>query len=265
MVGSRKLRRRHLSKNGFGDKCRKLFYSTLLAVPLLTSCISKAEAIPRNGPLLNVGKSTQRPRAKRHFASCRMNGRALEYTLTDGTLKLFNNLLTKGEKVISIRCNDSFASVLTNTSLITVPGKSRRSAMLSLQNVRGDMEPFHKKGIVDMELGDDRHFILTRDRELREALIVNHSNTDIVHTLPYKVNGAKMKFHRGFLFIAPVGRKMLVMRFDKNRGYSELSIPANMDGSGFFLKGKRLFFGKQGKEVEIMIRGKQLSQVKIKK
>lgn len=257
------------SRNRIARTCRRLAFSVLL--PLISSCASKAQALPRKTPVLSLGKSKSsrtRP-AKRDFASCRMNGRVLEYTLTDGTQKTFPDLLKKGERVLGTRCNDRFASVLTNTSLITVPGKSEGTKSngrisLSFLKSRKDMRHILKKGVVAWAQGLDRSYFLGPDCSIREIPIFIKEKTVPVYYLPCKARAAQMVFHSGFLFIAPLNKKMFVVKIKNDAMYVNIKLPANIPGAEFFFKKRRLYFGKKnGQKIEIKIKGKKPSSVKL--
>jgi hypothetical protein len=251
------------------QKCKKLFFSLLVAAPLV-SCATDAHAIPRKTPVLDLGKSKHSPRAaKRDSATCRMKGRILEYTLSDGTKKMFPDLLEKGERVLSTSCNDRFASILTNTSLITVPGKkggakSDDGISLTFLQSRKDMREMHKTGIVAWAQGLDRSYFLAPDCSVTEVPVFNKEKTVPVHYLPCKARKAQMVFHSGFLFIAPLDKKMFVMKITNSAIYMDLKLPADIPGATFFLKRRRLFFGKKdGKKIEIKIKGNKPTSVRL--
>ena len=257
------------SKSRILRKCKKLFFSVLMAAPLL-SCAGNAHAIPRTTPVFEAEKTKERTNTqKRDSALCIMKGAVLEYTLTDGTKKIVPDLLEKGEQVIGIRCNDQFASILTNTSLISVPGKrgsekSEGGASLSFLQTRKDMSRIYKIGLVAWDHGLDRVFFLDQSGQVWEIPVISKGSTIPVHNLPEKTNKAEMKFHSGFLFIAPVGGKMIVMKITDKARYVELNLPTDMDGSVFFFKKNRFYYGKKGsKKVEIRIKGSKPIDVKL--
>jgi hypothetical protein len=252
-------------KSTFSEKCKKILrYSFLITMPLVSSCATNARAAPRHTTFPDYERRLTIKMDLPPSATCRIRGRDLEYTQTNGRTKLFKDMLRSGEKALGVKCNDQYASVLTKTRLLTVPGSNSAKDLVN-REVEGDMKPFHKKGIVDWALGYDRHFILTRDSELREDLIINHGNTDMVHSLPYDVRGAKMEYHKGFLFIALASSQMLVLKFSKSGlDNKKHMFSVNVSNPDFFFVGRRLYFGQGSDSVEIKIKGKKLSDVLVK-
>jgi hypothetical protein len=249
------------------QKCKRLFFSLLVAAPLV-SCATDAHAIPRKTSIPEVQKSKQTIHTlKRDSALCKMNGSTLEYILSDGTKKTFPDLLERGEQVLGIRCNDRFASILTNTSLISVPGKrqsekSEGGLSLSFIQSRKDMRQMHKSGIVAWAQGPDRSYFISPDCSITEIPLFIKEKTVPVHHLPCKVRKAQMIFHRGMLFIAPIQGKLFVVRITNETLYNDIKLPKKIPGAEFFIKKRKLFYGKKdGQKIEI--KGNEPSRVKL--
>jgi len=238
---------------------RKLLYSALLIAPLL-SYTTESNAIPRGE------KPTQSRSIK--ATSCKFKKDSFVYTLSGGKEKILSDLLVPGEKVQGVKCNDNYAFILTNSSLIAVPGAAEKTdhgrLMLELNHVKNDMNKVFKEGLVAWAIGKDRCFFLVRSGRVWEVPAITKESTLPVYSLPDKVSKADMVFHSGFLFIAPVGGKMIVMKITDEARYVELGLSGLSGDSKFFYKSGSLFYGKGiGEKVEVEIKGNKPSDVRI--
>lgn len=162
-----------------GNRCKRLFYSLLVAAPLLSNS-PEAGAIPRP-----TSFDRQKIAAKASFA---------------------------GEKILGVKFNGNSFSVLTDRHLTII--KERRIGKFSLQKtIRADIRHLNKIGIVDWAVGKKRFFILTRDGYLTVDLIYKEVKPDI-HPIPDNVAGARMRFHKGSLLIELANKKKIEMKFE---------------------------------------------------
>jgi hypothetical protein len=265
----------------FADSCKKLFFvTTVVALPLV-SVPSVSNALPRNNPSLVQEKSPdvrKQPVPRDSRVSCRYKGGVLEYRLSDGKVKRVENLLERGEKIVDVACNESYAFVLTDTSVIMVPGLEKKegkgsgNVTVAFLHTRKDLRDIFRKGLVAWANSEDRAYFLTRDRDLTEIPAIIKEKTIPVYQIPNVVGGSAMVFHSGFLFIAPVevehSKAMLLtaIRFEGGANFREIALPQGMDDGGFFFDGKKLVFGKRGgNELEIKVNGAKLDGVSLVK
>jgi len=250
----------------------------LLALPLLSFQI-KTQALPipnndhgaykKNGPGEGA-KAKKKPEVPASQPEkCRFKDGIFEYRLSDGTVKKFDDLLQDEENVKETACNDSYAFILTSTSLVMVAGKESKETggvRMGLSFTRKDMRDLYKIGLVAWAYAQDRCYFLMRDNKIREIPVFVHGETIPVYEIPHDLRNAKMIFHSNFLFLAPVENKMVVMKVSDKPNYVELGLKASIKDAGFFYKGKRFFFGKKGSnELEIKIKGPKLTDVKLVK
>jgi len=276
---------RKLAAPGFlnkcASKCRSLFFSTLLAFPLI-SHPSVSQALPKSNPAVNLEKTEKLPTVRkspvrRQSVSCRFEKGVLEYAIPNGPVKKVDKLLDRGEAVLDLACHDRYAFVITNTSLIVVPGRQEKDKSGNVEVIfrytKKDIREMHKKGIVSWAYAQDKCFFLARDGEITEVPVIVKSETIPFYKLPFDFQDSAMVFHQGFLLIAPAlsrannARVMVVVKLaNKKSDFSELALPQGLKDADFFYSGKKLFFGNKGSvELEIKILGTDPSSVKMKK
>lgn len=267
----------HRIRSG-AQACKRLFYSMLLALPLLSFPI-KTQALPipnndRSGSWMNNQEGAKKAKKKPEVPSsqpekCRFRNGIFEYRLSDGTVKKFDDLLQDEENVKETACNDSYAFILTSTSLIMVAGKESKETggvRMGLSFTRKDMRDLYKIGLVAWAYAQDRCYFLMRDNKIREIPVFVHGETIPVYGIPRDMRSARMIFHSNFLFIAPAEGKIVVLGVADKPGYVELDLRAVIKDAEFFYKGRKLFFGKKGtKELEIRIKGPKLTDIKLVK
>ncbi|MEW6035553.1 MAG: hypothetical protein AB1529_02990 [Candidatus Micrarchaeota archaeon] len=237
------------------------------AVPIREPAVERPRRAP---PATESAGHAESPGAP----SCRFSGRTLEYSTNDTVMRLVN-LLDSGESVREVICRRDRAFVLTDTSRIIVrPGSGNQlpdgdgTAISHLASyTRTDMAGLNSRGIVDWEATDSACYFLTRDRRL--TVLANDELGDTVpeYELPFDTAGLgrnRMAFHSGFIFIAPLSGSAVVMSFGENAGASYLPLESADRRAGFIVRGDRLFFGKNGKEKEIIIGGPDAHDVSVR-
>jgi hypothetical protein len=249
----------------------KLIVSAALVMPLL-ACYPKDihTTYPRTA-MTEVRKDPGKPLTDGHQmrysngkVECSINSGSFEYRFSDGTGKTIDRMLEPNERVNGLSCSDSNAFVLTDASLITVPGKAAAASSgisLNLSFIRTDLKDMYAKGLIAWAASDDRCFFLTKGNEIKEMPIEGDS---LIHSIPHDMRNATMIFHSGFLFIAPAetdGRKYVVaMRFSDKARFRGMELAGGDSGQLIVRQGK-LFFGK----TEIKISGQNLADVRLEK
>jgi len=222
-------------------KKRRLFFSSLLTIPLLTACATSAHALPRRPEL-----------TERRFegkAACDVD---------------YRSALEKGERVRRIACTKARTYVLTDRSMLVFSSTEEESVedgvRLKLAYTRTDMSDIYKRGLVSWAQSDDTAYFLTKDGQLSPISAGNLGKTIQTYQLPFDVSKAKMVHRSGMLFIAPLSGNLLVMTFEGTVRFRILPVP-DIEG-GFFERRDKLFFGKRGSnETEIRIKGKGVDGV----
>ena len=221
---------------------RRLVFSTLLTVPMLTACTTTVHALPRR-PVL----------PERYFekkSSCDVD---------------HSSALGKGEKVREIACTKGRTYVLTNKSMLVFTkgeGESEEEGIhLKLQYSRTDMSDIYKRGLVSWTQSYDAAYFLTKDGTLSPISASGDLGSTIkTYQLPFDVSKARMIHRSGMLFIAPLSGNLLVMSFTKTVRFRIL--PMSATRGDFFERRGKLFFGKQGSDImEIRIKGKGVDGV----
>lgn len=275
-TGFRSLGNRNSFISRCADTCDKLLVVTGLAVlPLLSFYPPAANALPGNGRTYEWKETkpqVRRSPARNGPASCRFVGDTLEYRLPDKTVKRFEGLLDGNERVLDISCHKRYGFVLTNTSLIMVPGKEEKGKdELSRTGsyTRKDMREWHKRGLVSWAQADDRAYLLTRDGKIADVPVYKQGKTIREYSVPYDMKSAATVFHSGFLFIAPAMNQetksvMVVLRLAGEARFEALALPDGMKNADFFFRGGRLFFGNgDAGALEIKANGRMPSDVRL--
>lgn len=214
---------------------RKLFFSSLLTIPLLTACASTAHALPRRPEVPDPHFGTK--------ASCDAD---------------YRSALKRGERVREIACTKARTYVLTNKSMLVFHNNEQETVgdgvRLKLSYSRTDMSDIHKRGLVAWAQSDDRAYFLTRDGSLSIIPADEMGPTIKAYQLPFDVSKARMIHRSGILLIAPLSENLLVMSFSKSVKFRILPI-SGTEGE-FFERGGKLFFGKRDSDfLEIRMAG----------
>jgi len=264
--------------NQCASGCRKLFYSALIAIPLLSyPCVS--HAFPKSNPAVKFEKAEKAPTirkspVRRQSVGCRFEKGVLEYKLRDGTVKKVEDLLERNETVLDLACHERYAFAITSTSLIVVPGRLEKeksgNVEVILRFTKKDLREMHKKGIQSWAFADDRCYFLSKNGELTEVPVIVKEETIPVYRFPFDFRGSAMVFHRNLLFIAPAISKektkvMLVLKLSGTKAnIRKIALEQDLKDADFYYSGQKLFFGIDGSDsVEIKIRGTEPSDVRL--
>jgi hypothetical protein len=257
MGGPRRLLRDRVVKIERPDNPRgkqKLFFSTLLILPLVASQASAALLTDRDPTRLQPPAITK-PKAPVHDCSEEIKAIVLE----------------PHEVIRETHCGKNHTFILTNTSLIIVTPSNEEQAdtgvdgiTLRLTYTRTDMRDILKHGLVTWTQSEEACYFLTKNGSLR-VISVEKKDDDPEYTLPFDVQKAKMILHSNFLFIAaPVAARMVIISLSDK--YDKRGLPLLFDATNaeFFVSDGKLYFGeKDGKKATITINGQRIKDIEI--
>ncbi len=257
MGGPRRLLHDRAVKRERPDKPRgkqKLFFSTLLILPLVASQVPAALLTDRDPTRLQPPPITK-PKAPVHNCSEELNAIVFE----------------PGEVVHETFCGERRTFILTNTSLIVVTPSSEEEADTGVEGVtlrltytRTDVRDILKHGLVAWTQSEDACYFLTKNGSLR-AISIEERDDGPEYLLPFDVRKAKMVCRSGFLFIAaPAAKRMVIISLSDKPDRGGVPLLFDATKSDFFISDGKLYFGeKDGKKAEIKINGQCINNVKV--
>jgi hypothetical protein len=145
-----------------------------------------------------------------------------------------------------------------------VIAKEKAEGPINFIESRKDIGRLISKGIVDWEVSENHSFFLTADRKL--TVIPHNSGDATTYFLDFGTAGMgkdRMTYHSGFLFIAPKSGRIMVC--SDRLEWGTVGNPFYGENAGFSVAGDRLVLGNKNRNVEIKIRGTELTDVSILK
>jgi hypothetical protein len=217
-------------------------------------------------------KSDVMRRPDKSQLSCKVKGGNIEYYAPEGT-DVFPITMLEGEKIIDSACTQDRAFVITNKRLRAITnvdpakegGRPRRVGRMEITPLPGEAwieRDFGKKGVAAWTHSYGACYVLTHDRELTVAFFDDGGSRETVvyRNLPFPADTAKMVYYSGFLFIAAQDENLIAFSFRGDAANRHLPI-AGDSKAGFAVRDGRLFYGKDGKEVEIKVNGPGLESL----
>jgi len=239
---------------------------TLLSIPLLSLCFN-ADAIPVKAEIRQSERAKQKT-----LPSCGFEGSVFHYVVPDGKRIAVPGLLRDpNEKILGTSCSKKFAFAISDKNMYFIFGapKETKGGSGSLKE-SFRFWPLEKETkrfgpLVSFAFSEDRCFLLFRDGVIRE----HFAGEDYVdnNRIPFKTENARMAYFSGFLFIAPVEGKMVIIETSSGESkYKIHPLPKHFYGGSahYMIKKNRLFFGVEGKMLEIVTEAANLSKIKIK-
>lgn len=245
---------------------KKLGFSGIALLLAVTTNCATAEAIPKDrtvarpAPVSAQAPARRAPMAPPLRSECMPDMEPIR--------------VREGERRIETVCRGGREFVMTDSSLYIRSREDERDfengreIRLQAHITITDMRGYAGRGIVDWEPAGDSVAILTRsDSTLTVIPDSEMGDTVPVYRMPFDVSGVtrdRMAYHRGHLFIAPPGGDTLVLSFGQNEGSRLIPLRSARPDAGFFMKGERLFFGRNGaEESEVVVRGPNADDVSV--
>lgn len=233
---------------------QKLFFSTLLILPLVASQASPALLTDRDSRKLQPPAITN-PKAPVHNCSEELKAIIFE----------------PDEVVRETFCGKNRTFVLTNTSLIVITPSNEEEAdtgvegiTLRLTYTRTDMREILQHGLEAWTQSEEACYFLTKNGSLR-IISVDKKDDAPEYLLPFDVQKAKMICHSDFLFIAvPVAARLVIISLSDKYDKRGLPILFDATNSEFFISDGKLYFGeKDGKKAKITINGQRIKDITV--
>jgi len=264
----RGLKRGELIKEERAPSGIKKLFSLLLVTPLLSlssgACAFPAKNKPVSEPMAIIAKAS-----KKQDRYCMMEGDSLVYR-SDSEEKRIKQLTNASQKLLGVHCSERSAFVLTSRFLYISDKHEEREGSVSIKST---WKMIKTKQLFDylnskMETwvgGDGAFFFLTKNGVIiRIDAAIDKEENFPAFNIPYKTEGASMAYQSGFLFIAPLVGRMVIMKMSGDVRFLDPLLPGPMKDGVFYFRGDKLFFGnKEGKMIEIRVDGTNLIDVKM--
>lgn len=175
--------------------------------------------------------------------------------------------LQEGERVDETICRDGLLFALTNTSLLIGRSSGRtfffEEIALESSHSRTDMGQIIDTGISDWTASQDFAYFLTRDSVLTPIPVGELGEQLNSYVIPQMYRSGRMAYHNDFLLIAGEGTLMAVS-FHPRADSREFPLRIGLEGSDFFTRERRLFFGNERERIEIIFNGHGLSGISVR-
>ena len=178
--------------------------------------------------------------------SCSFKDGNLTYRTSDGKTRTKEKIVDPAETAWDIKCDDSFAHIMTDVRLISVPGNphsfKREDFEASHSRTMIDMRPSYKRGVVTWTHSDDHVFVVTKDRKLTVLTVAGLEQKALVYDIDYDIRKATAIYDSGFVFIAPANGRLVV--------YTKDGVTVNFTGFGkgeFYYTNSQLRYGNKEK------------------
>jgi len=245
-----------------------------LAVPLISFYAQEAQAVVKPEIRYETAQILERIKAKKQPAHCSIAGNKIEHTKADGSVKVFTDVFTPGERPREIVCGENRIFIRTERSLVTLFNEPERTitddevGITLIQHVsRADLRNILPQGhaLVSWTCApDDVCYFLTGDGVLSRIPVDEEGRATRTFRLKADVSGAKMVAFSGLLFAGPISGQIMAMSFSNGFEHDSFALPEAVKDGGFFVKEGKLFFGKEaGENVEIKVNGENVKEISL--